>query len=240
MGSLLSHVLNLAVLTKPDRIPAGEEHSWLLLLRNQRERHKYGWHCVEQPSGEQVSSGMTWSEARAAEIEFFDEGNPWSSLDALVRSRLGTVPLTKALGEALFALIVKRSVNTEFGNRSVTKACKRLPELLGEVDTNLVSCKKGLASSAFQLRKSGVCWVISSKMSIISLLGARTMVGMDSCRRSVKRGRISAKPSFKARLDSNLTRSLAVDPNPTEQDKTRPTVLNQRSTRVGQSSILTR
>ena len=59
-------------------------------------------------------SGMTWSEARAAETEFFDEADPWSSLDALVRSRLGTVPLTKALGEALLALIVRRSVNGAF------------------------------------------------------------------------------------------------------------------------------
>jgi len=104
----MSHVLNLAVLTKPDRIPAGDEHSWLLLLRNQREYHKHGWYCVKQPSGEQMRDGMTWSEARAAETEFFNEGDPWSSLDALVRSRLGTVPLTKALGEILFALIAKR------------------------------------------------------------------------------------------------------------------------------------
>ena len=104
----MSHALNLAVLTKPDRIPPGDEHSWLLLLRNQRERHKHGWYCVKQPSGEQVREGITWSEARAAETKFFNEGNPWSSLDAPVRSRLGTVPLTKALGESLFALIARR------------------------------------------------------------------------------------------------------------------------------------
>jgi hypothetical protein len=55
-----------------------------------------------------MREGMTWSEARAAETEFFNESNPWSSLDATVRSRLGTVPLTKALGEILFALIAKR------------------------------------------------------------------------------------------------------------------------------------
>ena len=73
-----------------------------------------------------MSNGMTWSEARAAEIEFFEEGNPWSSLDALVRSRLGTVPLTKALGEALLALIVKRSVNTAFCNRSVAKCMQKI------------------------------------------------------------------------------------------------------------------
>ena len=98
----------LAVLTKPDRIPTGEEHSWLQLLHNQGEPHKHGWYCVKQPSGEQMREGMTWSEARAAETAFFNESNPWSSLDALARCRLGTVPLTKALGEILFALIAKR------------------------------------------------------------------------------------------------------------------------------------
>ena len=104
----MSHIVTLAVLTKPDRIPTGDEHSWLLLLRNQRENHKHGWYCVKQPSGEQMRCGMTWSEARAAETDFFNEANPWSSLDVQVRSRLGTVPLTKALGEILFALIAKR------------------------------------------------------------------------------------------------------------------------------------
>jgi hypothetical protein len=55
-----------------------------------------------------MRDGMTWSEARAAETKFFNEGDPWSGLDALVHSRLGTVPLTKALGEILFALIARR------------------------------------------------------------------------------------------------------------------------------------
>ena len=55
-----------------------------------------------------MRDGITQFGARTAETEFFNEADPWSSLDALVRSRLGTVPLTKALGEILFALIAKR------------------------------------------------------------------------------------------------------------------------------------
>lgn len=100
--------MTAAVLTKPDRIPPGEEHSWLLLLRNSRERHKHGWHCVKQPSSDEMRDGITWAEAREAETRFFAETDPWASLDAFVRGRLGTVPLTKALGEILFALIAKR------------------------------------------------------------------------------------------------------------------------------------
>ena len=102
--------VTVAVLTKPDRIPTGEEHSWLLLLRNARERHKHGWHCVKQPSGEDMDNGITWAEARDAETRFFAETEPWASLDTFVRGRLGTVPLAKALGEILFALIAKRYV----------------------------------------------------------------------------------------------------------------------------------
>ena len=55
-----------------------------------------------------MREGITWSEARAAETEFFNESDPWSSLDDFVRSRLGTVPLTKALGESLSDLIAWR------------------------------------------------------------------------------------------------------------------------------------
>jgi len=95
-------------LTKPDRIPPGDEHGWLLLLRNVRERYKHGWHCVKQPSGDEVKDGITWAEARDAERIFFAETEPWASLDTFVRGRLGTFPLTKALGEILFALIAKR------------------------------------------------------------------------------------------------------------------------------------
>jgi hypothetical protein len=99
---------DVAVLTKPDRIPSGEEGNWTLLLRNTRERYKHGWHCVKQPSSDDMRDGITWAEARDAELRFFAETEPWASLDADARGRLGTVPLTTSLGEILFALIAKR------------------------------------------------------------------------------------------------------------------------------------
>lgn len=55
-----------------------------------------------------MRDGITWAEARVAETQFFSETEPWASLDAFARSRLGTAPLTKELGEILFALIAKR------------------------------------------------------------------------------------------------------------------------------------
>jgi hypothetical protein len=61
-----------------------------------------------------MRDGITWAEAREAEMRFFSETDPWASLDAFVRGRLGTVPLTKALGEILFALIAKRCVVADY------------------------------------------------------------------------------------------------------------------------------
>ena len=39
---------NTGVLTKPDRIPAGDEHSWLSLIRNEKESLENNWYCVKQ------------------------------------------------------------------------------------------------------------------------------------------------------------------------------------------------
>ena len=124
---------------------------------------------MKQPSGEQMSKGITWSEARAAEIEFFGEGDPWSSLDTLVRSRLGTVPLTKALGEALLALIVKRLVNTAFVIEVWLTYAKDYPNsseklMLISSPARSSSPSSLLASTVIQLGRSGDFWPISSKM----------------------------------------------------------------------------
>ncbi len=147
-----------------------------------------------------MSNGMTWSEAHAAEIGFFDEGDPWSSLDALVRSRLGTVPLTKALGEALLALIVKRLVNTAFCIRSVANACKRLPELLGEVDTNLLSCKKGLAElpARFIGYPVGEVWrlLTNFKQDVNYLVTGRADDGKDGLMQRIRQARQDFRESI--------------------------------------------
>lgn len=79
-----------------------------MLLRNAQERHKHGWYCVKQPSGEDMKAGITWSEARQAEVDWFESNEPWASADAGIQSRLGTAPLAKALGEILFGLIARR------------------------------------------------------------------------------------------------------------------------------------
>ncbi|KIM19796.1 hypothetical protein M408DRAFT_334259 [Serendipita vermifera MAFF 305830] len=106
----------IPVLTKPDRIAVGEHPSWLRLLSNEQERFKHGWHCVKQSNQQQLDSGISWSDARQNETDFFNSTEPWASLGEIIKSRLGTQYLTGALGTILFDLI-----------------CQRLPGLLVEV-----------------------------------------------------------------------------------------------------------
>jgi hypothetical protein len=99
-----------AVLTKPDRIAAREHSGWLSLLSNAQEHYRHGWHCVKQSDQQQLESHISWKDARDNEVDFFENTDPWNTLDQNLKSRLGTQVLTDALGRTLFQLIVKRCV----------------------------------------------------------------------------------------------------------------------------------
>ncbi|KAI0644851.1 P-loop containing nucleoside triphosphate hydrolase protein [Trametes meyenii] len=63
----------IGVLTKPDRIPAGEEASWLRYIRGQEEPLTHGWYSVKQPDSKAIASGITWGEARDKERELVEQ-----------------------------------------------------------------------------------------------------------------------------------------------------------------------
>ncbi|KAG6328165.1 hypothetical protein ID866_10924 [Astraeus odoratus] len=98
----------VGVLTKPDRIPLGEEDSWLQLIRNEVEPLLNNWYCVKQPSSLTLSQGITWAEARRQENEFFATNKPWCNLDAHYQLFLRTDKLTERLSTILAELIAKR------------------------------------------------------------------------------------------------------------------------------------
>ncbi|KAL4066185.1 P-loop containing nucleoside triphosphate hydrolase protein [Scleroderma citrinum] len=98
----------VGVLTKPDRIPQGEEESWIRLIRNEREPLANNWYCVKQPSSHDLSLGITWAGARHQEEEWFSTKEPWSSLDSYYKSFLCTSKLTERLSNILAELISKR------------------------------------------------------------------------------------------------------------------------------------
>lgn len=97
------------VLTKPDRIPQGEENPWIRFIRNEREPLENNWFSVKQPSSLEIKNGITWTEARKSEEAFFAGKYPWSELDAIYRKYLGTEHLVERCSAVLSDLIAKRS-----------------------------------------------------------------------------------------------------------------------------------
>ncbi|KAF8586086.1 hypothetical protein K439DRAFT_1652711 [Ramaria rubella] len=97
----------IGVLTKPDRIPDGEEDRWIRLIRNDISPLENGWYCVKQPSSVELEKNLTFHEARRRGEAFFTN-QPWSLLELSHRRRLGTRALTQKLNEYLMSLIAKR------------------------------------------------------------------------------------------------------------------------------------
>jgi len=95
-------------LTKPDRIPPGEEDRWLRFIRNEAEPLLNGWYCVKQPNSKALAQGISWAGARAQENEYFSMTQPFSSLDASYQKYLRTTNLMERLSAVLSELIAKR------------------------------------------------------------------------------------------------------------------------------------
>ncbi|KAK0199336.1 P-loop containing nucleoside triphosphate hydrolase protein [Desarmillaria ectypa] len=103
----------IGVLTKPDRIPPGDETGWLDFIRNEREPLENNWYCVKQPSSSDIKNGITWAEARTKENEFFSMTAPWADLDPMYQRYLRTVNLIERLSNILSDLISKRLPNIQ-------------------------------------------------------------------------------------------------------------------------------
>lgn len=98
----------LGVLTKPDRIAAGDESRWISFVLNEREPLENNWYCVKQPSSTDLKKGVTWLQAREQENNFFSLTPPWSDLDSTYQKYLRTANLVERLSEILSDLIQKR------------------------------------------------------------------------------------------------------------------------------------
>ncbi|KAJ7331028.1 hypothetical protein DFH08DRAFT_1022202 [Mycena albidolilacea] len=126
------------VLTKPDRIPHGDEESWLSLIRNERDALENNWYCVKQPSSQDLKQGITWSAARAREKEFFSSKSPWFELDSMHQPYLGTSNLVHCLSSILSDLISKRWAHSlKCCRLSQLISLERLPQIQIELETAL-------------------------------------------------------------------------------------------------------
>ncbi|PPQ80108.1 LOW QUALITY PROTEIN: hypothetical protein CVT25_001476 [Psilocybe cyanescens] len=98
----------IGVLTKPDRIPLGEELNWLPFIRNEKEPLENNWFCVKQPSSNDLKANITWSQARQMENDFFSSKAPWCELEGIYQKYLRTGNLVERLSSVLSDLISKR------------------------------------------------------------------------------------------------------------------------------------
>ncbi|EMD32900.1 hypothetical protein CERSUDRAFT_76972 [Gelatoporia subvermispora B] len=98
----------MGVLTKPDRIPSGEEDRWLRFVRNEYEALENGWFSVKQPDSRALAEGISWAEARQLEQEYFSMTPSWAKLESQYRQQLGTTSLIERLSAVLSSLITKR------------------------------------------------------------------------------------------------------------------------------------
>ncbi|RPD63557.1 hypothetical protein L227DRAFT_608779 [Lentinus tigrinus ALCF2SS1-6] len=118
----------IGVLTKPDTLPPGSTKSremWLDVIEGRRHQLKHGYFCTRQPDDDSRLVGISPSQARAAESEFFRSNSPWSTSTS--QSRFGTANLVKNISELLTRII-----------------SDSLPKLIGEVSSQLAACKKQL------------------------------------------------------------------------------------------------
>ncbi|KAI0295243.1 P-loop containing nucleoside triphosphate hydrolase protein [Russula brevipes] len=80
----------IGVLTKPDRIPIGEEGRWVKMIQHHGGGKDGGieYFSVKNPDSQDTKNGITYEQARQKEAEFFSKKEPWSNLDWLHRQRL--------------------------------------------------------------------------------------------------------------------------------------------------------
>ncbi|RXW23705.1 hypothetical protein EST38_g2163 [Candolleomyces aberdarensis] len=119
----------IGVLTKPDRIPEGEQNHWLPFIRNEREPLDNNWYCVKQPSSSDIKQNITWDEARKREDDYFSMTPPWNELDTIYLKYLRTRNLVERLSSVLSDLIAKR-----------------LPEIQEELDRSIIKVREILGS----------------------------------------------------------------------------------------------
>ena len=94
------------MLTKPDCLGTGnlrQKQLWLEVIEGDRHPLAHGYFCTRQPDDDDRARGITFDEARTAELEFFTRERPWC--DSKQRDRFGTAKLSARLSELLMKII---------------------------------------------------------------------------------------------------------------------------------------
>jgi hypothetical protein len=97
------------VLTKPDRIPAGDDREWTSLVTcTDPHGGDMQWFVVKNPDSVALQQGVTWEESRQEETIYFASDPTWRSIGDEYKERLGTEHLVHKLSDMLSDLIVKK------------------------------------------------------------------------------------------------------------------------------------
>jgi len=103
-----SNASRVGVLTKPDRIPPGEESIWINKIQRGGKDGGIEYYSVKNPDSQEIRNGIKYEQARDNEANFFSTKAPWSGLEWLYKRRLGTDKLTRRLGQVLTELTSRR------------------------------------------------------------------------------------------------------------------------------------
>lgn len=124
----------IGVLTKPDRISAGDEDTWVAILRNQNAtwRLENGWFSVKSPNTREIKEGMTHEQAREEEERFFLRTAPWCDLSMSSRGNLGSKALADRCSMVLSAFMAQRLPEIEL---VIQKSLQTTEEHLRELPT---------------------------------------------------------------------------------------------------------
>lgn len=90
----------IGVLTKPDTVEAGCHDQYFDVLTGKRFPLRLGYFVVKNPSQQELNEGISRSQAKLREKQFFSTQPPWCNVDTTMRN-VGADLLTRKLSELL-------------------------------------------------------------------------------------------------------------------------------------------
>jgi hypothetical protein len=122
----------IGVLTKPDRLQSDDRVDiWRAVLQGHKFQKGHGYFVVKQPSQAELNNGITNTQARKSEAEYF-KSDQWANRfgDINITDRLGTRNLQRDLSHKLAHLILEVMPSLEM---QVTRKLAEVEDELAEL-----------------------------------------------------------------------------------------------------------
>ncbi|KAK9765630.1 hypothetical protein K7432_005864 [Basidiobolus ranarum] len=150
----------LGVLTKPDTIELHCEAVWLELLKGLKYKLALGYTMVRNPSKKELLDGLTRTEARNLENQFFESTEPWRSLERDHKCQLGVANLSSELSDLLVRLI---EINLPIMRETLQNSMESVDEQLSKLPRPLASNLQREYLDALQSLREHLDDVVSAK-----------------------------------------------------------------------------